>query len=103
VTTTPFDFAFDFPLQGVPGAALLSGLLLADRAVITDIETHGIRVGTAPSRVYDVRPMLDEREHSSACVEMARQALAWAELRGLVVFEPTRPHLARITARGIAL
>lgn len=93
----------DIKVEGLPLEVVRTGLQLADRAVITDIEVHGIRVRTAPGRVYDVRPMLDQRECSPECVEMARQALAWAQARGLVEFDPALPHLARLTARGIAL
>ena len=61
--------------------------LLAERAVVCDIETEGVRIRIAPdhaSRVYDVRPMLDTRERCDWSVDMAAIALAYAETRGLI-------------------
>jgi hypothetical protein len=59
---------------------------VADRAVVADIECFGVRAGTAPdgSRLYDLRPMLDENEHGPDAIEMANQAIAYAKARGLI-------------------
>ena len=59
---------------------------VADRAVVADIESFGVRAGTAPdgSRLYDLRPMLDENEHGPEAIEMANQAIAYAKARGLI-------------------
>lgn len=73
---------------------------IADRAVITDIEIHGLRIGAPSERRYDVRPMLDEREVGPECVDMASEGLAYAIARGLVVVDdPIAPWLVRIAQR----
>lgn len=79
-------------------ALMRSAVRLADRAVISDIECGAVRDRGRPGRVYDVRPMLDEREQPSEWVDMAREALGYAAARGLVVAEPDAPHLLRIVA-----
>lgn len=70
---------------------------LADRACIADIETQAQRcprVGAV--QWYDVRNMLDPREQPDDFVEMARQALAYAEARGIILRNSSDPHLVRI-------
>lgn len=71
---------------------------LADRACIADIECEAvIWEDHEHGRCwYDTRPMLDEREHSSDFVEMNRQALAYAQQRGLISPHPQHAHLVRI-------
>lgn len=69
---------------------------IADRAVIADIETEGVRVGQRKARCYDIRPMLDEREHSPQSIDMASEALAYAIARGIVAFDQGEPWLARV-------
>lgn len=72
---------------------------IADRAVIADIETEGVRVGPLAERRYDIRPMLDEREHCPQDIDMASEALGYAVARGLVTFDDAaQPWLARIVA-----
>lgn len=61
--------------------------LMAERAVVADIENEGLRIRVAPDhkpRVYDVRPMLDPRERCDFSVDMNGIALAYAEARGLI-------------------
>jgi hypothetical protein len=71
---------------------------LADRAVISDIESEGHPQTDEHGRKwYDTRPMLDERELPSDFVEMNRQALQYASERGLTMPHPTAPYLVRIT------
>ena len=74
-----------------------SALAIADRAVISDIETEGVRIGPSADRTYDIRPMLDEREHGPESVDMASEALAYAAGRRLIAFDRGEPWLARIT------
>lgn len=70
---------------------------LADRAVVSDIETEAITVTDEHGRRwYDTRPMLDPREMPDDFVEMIRQALVYAQQRGLTSAHPTQAHLVRI-------
>lgn len=66
---------------------------IADRACVDDIRTMAV---AAPGGYWDTRPMLDDREHSPAWIDMARQALAYADLRGLLQRHPADHHLVRI-------
>ncbi len=84
------------PNEPLPRGLIASALAIADRAVIADIETEGISWGRKGDRIYDIRPLIDEREHSHETIDMAEQALGYAVARGLIVFE--RTHLARIVA-----
>lgn len=71
---------------------------LADRAVVSDIESEAIRQTDEHGRTWhDTRPMLDERELPPDFVEMNRQALDYAHQRGLVSPHPQHAHLVRIT------
>jgi hypothetical protein len=79
-------------------AAVASAVRIADRAVICDIESEGVRIGAQSERRYDVRPMLDEREHSPEFIDMARESLAYAAARRLVLLDEQTPHLVRIVA-----
>jgi hypothetical protein len=91
------------PINAVAVAELVRrGLQLADAYCVSDIETSAAPVGVASARWYDVRPMLDDREHSPAVIDMAAQALAYATQRGLIEFHATEPHLVRITPQGMA-
>lgn len=71
---------------------------IADRAVLTDIESEAVRVGAAHDRCYDVRPMLDKHEHSAESVDMFSEALAYAISRRLVVPSEGAPWLVRIVS-----
>lgn len=86
---------------GTPYTAetMASAFHIAARAVVTDIESEGIRVGPQSDRRYDVRPMLDEREHSPELIDQAREALGFALAMRLVVQDEQQPHVLRIVAR----
>lgn len=71
---------------------------IADRAVITDIESEGVRVGDRGERTYDIRPMLDEREQPPENIDMFGEALGYALARGIVT-QGEQPWLVRIVAR----
>ena len=71
---------------------------LADRAVITDIESAAhSQTDDHGRRWYDTRPMLDQREYPDDVVEMNRQALDYAHQRGLVSPHPQHSYLVRVT------
>ena len=69
---------------------------IADACVICDIECHSYRDDAG---WWDTRPMLDEREHCSQSLDMARETLAYADQRGLIVRHSGAPHLVGIVAR----
>lgn len=72
-------------------------LQIADDAVVADIKCGALHVSSTDlGHWYDVRPMLDERECSLQCVDMATQALQYAVLRGLVQRDPDHVHLVRV-------
>jgi len=73
---------------------------LANEYVISDIECNGRAVLCDKLKWYDVRGMLDERELSPQCIDMNRQALAYAEEAGLIERNAASPHLVRILRRG---
>lgn len=60
--------------------------MLAEAAVVADIECEGISVsgGSTLPRTWDVRPMLDVREHHPISIDMNALGLAYAEWRGLI-------------------
>lgn len=91
------------PVQpaGLPGSALLFSTVIgyavsiADRSVVCDIESNCPVFYRMPDgrKVYDTRPMVDEREHAPQIVDMARQALEYARRRHLVWSPPGSEHL----------
>lgn len=66
-----------------PLALAAAERLLAEAAVVADIECEGIQVGDT-GRVYDVRPMLDLREHHPISADLNAIALWYAHQRGLI-------------------
>jgi hypothetical protein len=81
---------------------MASAFAIAARAVVADIESEGIRIGPPSDRCYDVRPMLDEREHSPELIDQAREAIAFALAMRLVEQDdPSQPNLLRIVAGGV--
>lgn len=72
---------------------------LAAAAVISDIETNAIRVSIDGTHWWDVRPMLDERETSAECIDMADQAITYAIDAQIAKRHPDQPHLIRIITR----
>lgn len=59
--------------------------MIAEAAVVADIECEGVRLEPSDSqRVYDVRPMFDERERCPITIDMAAIALAYAQWHGLI-------------------
>ena len=95
------------PAPSLPGSALLFSTIvghavsIADRAVVSDIETHCPIFYRMPDgeKVFDTRPMVDEREHAPQVIDMARQALEYARRRGLIWSPPGSDHLVVLSAR----
>lgn len=77
---------------------------LANCHVVADIQTNCVPVRQADGQLwYDTRPMLDPREHCAQVLDMATQALAYAQASGLIERAPQAPHLVRLTAAGRAV
>jgi hypothetical protein len=83
-------------LQPYTLALACTAASIADRAVVCDIESEAVHELEAGQRWYDIRPMLNEREHSPEFIDMNSEALAWAFARGLIEQHATRKHLVRI-------
>jgi hypothetical protein len=86
---------------------ILTALQLADRACISDIESEAVLDHVQQPgniRWLDTRPMLDPREMPDDFIEMNRQALGYAEARGLIArFDAEHPYVVRITRQaGVA-
>jgi hypothetical protein len=74
--------------------------VIADRAVIADIECECTCIDPGPGGGWwDTRVMLDPRELCDDLVEMNRQALQYAQQRGLITAHHDLPHLVRINPR----
>lgn len=69
---------------------------VAARAVISDIEDCACAVRVDNAQWWDLRPMLDDREHPPQSIDMASQALIYAFARGLITRHPQQQHLVRI-------
>jgi hypothetical protein len=72
----------------VPDGTLTRALLIADRAVVCDIECHGLRVPRAPGLVYDVSAMVSTDEQCPESLDLNTQALDYAEARRLITRRP---------------
>jgi hypothetical protein len=71
---------------------------LLDQFIISDIEANAVHVeglGLPGERWYDVRPMLDLREHCPELVDMAQLGLEQGLRRGVLVSAPSAPHYVR--------
>ena len=76
--------------------------LIADAAAFSDIEANADAVSTGEGpQWYDVRPMLDEREHSLEAIDLATEAIHYAVQRGLATRHPTIPHLLRLNPAAL--
>jgi hypothetical protein len=71
-------------------------LMLADRAVVADVEELCPAMYIAGVTWIDVRPLLDERELSMECIDLNREALDYALMRGLIARHPDHVHLVRV-------
>lgn len=98
----------DYPTDSATrmGEATRMAFAIADANVVADIEALPTEPTAAGSQVFDAevawrdtRPMLDEREHSPQVIDMARQALYYADLRRLIARHPAHSYLVRLTPR----
>jgi hypothetical protein len=90
-------------INAVQAAELVRrSLQIADRAVVCDIECEALpttHFSDTGRPWYDVRPMLNEHEHSLPIIDMAREGLDYALMRGLLQRHAEHAHLVRITRR----
>lgn len=84
--------------QLLSGAALIAqAFRIANEAVVSDIETEGIRDhDRTDGRWFDIRPMFDPREHSPEVIDMNTEAIAYALASGVITADPQSAHLVRI-------
>lgn len=75
-TTLPYD----------PAMVQRLSYAIADAAVVADIETNAAHAGrSAEGRaIYDLRPLLDEREQPPEVIDMLHESLCYAFARGLI-------------------
>lgn len=59
---------------------------IADAAVVSDIETNCPVSGRAADgrAIYDLRPVLDDREQPPEVIDMMQESLSYAFARGLI-------------------
>jgi hypothetical protein len=83
-------------------AHLRRALHIANQAVVADVETNCPALRSPCGRLtwYDVRPMLDEREHAPQVVDMAREAITYGIDAGLLVRQEEHPHWVRVARPG---
>ena len=81
---------------------LQRAMRIADQAVVADVESNCPALRSPCGRItwYDVRPMLDEREHSPPVVDMARDAIQYGVETGLLVRHQEHPHWVRVAKPG---
>lgn len=81
---------------------LHAAIRIANQAVVADIETTcpALRSPCGRFSWYDTRPMLDEREHCAAVVDMAREAITYGVDTGLLVRHDEHPHWVRVARPG---
>jgi hypothetical protein len=71
---------------------------IADQAVVADVECEGVaEADAAGQRWYDIRPLIDHREHSGQVMDINSERLAYAFARQLIERHPQHAHLVRIT------
>lgn len=109
-TTDTHDLAPDLPPVTTAAddvkaalALLRQAVDIANRAVITDIETecqrHRLLSDNGQHWWYDVRTMTSLQEYGPESVDMATQALQYALDSGLIQPHPRHPHYVRIVHR----
>jgi hypothetical protein len=81
---------------------LHAAIRIANQAVVADVESNCPSLLSPCDRLtwYDVRPMLDEREHSPPVVDMAREAIAYGVDTGVLVRHTEYPHMVRVARPG---
>lgn len=74
-------------------------LKLLDAFIVSDVECNGCRVhshGQPEERWYDVRPMLDPREHSEEFIDMAQLGIEQGIARGVIRRDAQHAHLLQV-------
>jgi len=66
---------------------------IAERAVVADIESEGVRVHLDGRTWWDTRPMTDPREHAPEVIGMADEAIRYAVGSGLASVHSNQPYL----------
>lgn len=87
------------PVHTLTADQLAMALRIADRHAVADIEANGAeRAGRAPDggRWYDLTPMLDPAEHDDVTLQLNRDSIEWAALRGLSTAHPQAPHVVSV-------
>lgn len=81
---------------------LQAAIRIANQAVVADVETNCLALRSPCGKLtwYDVRPMLDEREHSPPVVDMAREAITYGVDTGVLVRHDEHPHWVRVARPG---
>lgn len=80
---------------------LQRAIRIANAAVVADLESGCPALKSPCGRTwYDVRPMLDEREHSPRVVDMAREAIQYGIEAGLLVRHDQHPHWLCVARPG---
>ena len=74
---------------------MLRALTLADAAAWCDIEAGADRVQFADGLYWDLRPMLDTREHAPEVIDLNQLSIDYALQRGMVRRHPLEPHLVQ--------
>lgn len=82
------------------GEQVRLAVAIADRAVLDDIRSLS---AAARAPWWDTRPMLDEYERAPHTIDIAQQALSYAELRGLIRRHPEQHYLVRIAREPLPL
>lgn len=66
------------------------------QAVQSTLQTNAAAVTLPCGRWYDIRPMLDPREQSTAAIDQVVEVLQHAEAHGLVLRHAQQRHLLRV-------
>jgi len=75
-------------------------LRIANRCVITDLQSNCQSVQLGDLTWLDTRAMLDEREHCGEVLDLHREAVAYALDAQLVTRHFQQPYLVRLTTAG---
>lgn len=90
----------------VPGdmLTLRQAFSIANRAVLEDLDDYAVPAtiewAGIPAKCFDTRPMLDPREHAPEAIDMATEALGFAERSGLIERHPQHRYLVRIASKA---
>lgn len=83
-----------------PDSQLSLAMAIAERAVVSDIESEGVKVRLDGVTWWDTRPMTDPREHAPEAADMATLAIRFAVGTRLAHVHPQRPYLLTFERQG---